>query len=728
LVRILFLLFGDDTAMWRRTDRGLFSDVVNNSPEDGTGLGAILQELFVTLNTPRDARPSTLADSISGFPYINGGIFAEQLPNFNFNKSMRSALIAATEYDWSTISPAIFGSLFQSVRDAETRREMGEHYTSETNILRCINDLFLNNFYDRMHESWDSPQALKALRVELGQYNYLDPACGSGNFLVVAYKRMRDIELRIIARLQELDNKRTQLQLDGSLGLQVHLGQFHGIEIDEWSASIARVAMFLADHQANLALEQITGSAPNRFPLTETAVIVNANALTTDWSEVCPMNTKTFIMGNPPFFGTYLMTDEQKADTDSVWQGADAGGRLDFVANWYVLAARYIASSGAHAALVSTNSITQGVQPATLWKELNKYDVDIDFAHQTFKWQNDASGVAAVHVVIIGFSKRSKSKGLRSLWTYADIKGAPTLRKVERINPYLVDAPETLIETRSKPLRKEVPLMSYGSKPTDGGYLSDIGPEEAAEIRSKDAVAAKYLRRIVGAREQLHNVERWSLWLAEVDPNDIRASKELSSRLESVKQMRLASKKKATQELAKTPHLFEYNSQPASNYIAVPLHSSEDRSYVPMSYFGPDVVTNNAVSVISDAPLWLFAFLQSRPFSVWNKAVSGRIKSDTRISNTLTYNNFPFPVVDEVQTRVLSDLAQNVLDARELYPNSSLADLYQQTSMPAELTKAHAKLDSAVLATFGLKSDATDTEILEVLFMTYAELSKSANS
>jgi hypothetical protein len=393
-----------------------------------------------------------------------------------------------------------------------------------------------------------------------------------------------------------------------------------------------------------------------------------------------------------------------------------------------VLAARYIASSGAHAALVSTNSITQGVQPATLWKELNKYDVDIDFAHQTFKWQNDASGVAAVHVVIIGFSKRSKSKGLRSLWTYADIKGAPTLRKVERINPYLVDAPETLIETRSKPLRKEVPLMSYGSKPTDGGYLSDISPEEAAEIRSKDAVAAKYLRRIVGAREQLHNVERWSLWLAEVDPNDIRASKELSSRLESVKQMRLASKKKATQELAKTPHLFEYNSQPTSNYIAVPLHSSEDRSYVPMSYFGPDVVTNNAVSVISDAPLWLFAFLQSRPFSVWNKAVSGRIKSDTRISNTLTYNNFPFPVVDEVQTRALSDLAQNVLDARELYPNSSLADLYQQTSMPAELTKAHAKLDSAVLATFGLKSDATDTEILEVLFMTYAELSKSANS
>jgi hypothetical protein len=728
LVRILFLLFGDDTAMWRRTDKGLFSDVVNNSSDDGSGLGAILQELFVTLNTARENRPSTLSDSMSGFPYINGGIFAEQLPNFNFNKSMRTALVAATQYDWSTISPAIFGSLFQSVRDAETRREMGEHYTSETNILRCINDLFLNDFYTRLHESWDSPQALKALRMELGQFNYLDPACGSGNFLVVAYKRMRDIELRIIARLQELDNNRAQLQLDGSLGLQVHLGQFHGIEIDEWSASIARVAMFLADHQANLALEQITGSAPNRFPLTESAVIMNANALAVEWSEVCPMSETTFIMGNPPFFGTYLMTDEQKADTDAIWDGADAGGRLDFVANWYVLAARQIAKHGGRAALVSTNSITQGVQPATLWKELNKYDVEIDFAHQTFKWQNDASGVAAVHVVIIGFSKRSDKKGLRSLWTYSDIKGTPTLRKVKRINPYLVDAPEILIETRSKPLRKNVPIMAYGSKPTDGGFLSDISPEEAELIRANDQVAAKYLRRIVGAREQLHNVERWSLWLADVEPSDVRASKVLTERLEQVKQMRLASKKKATQELAKTPHLFEYNSQPTSDYIAVPLHSSEDRDYVPMSYFSPEVVTNNAVSVISNAPLWLFGFLQSRPFNVWNKAVSGRIKSDTRISNTITYNNFPMPDISDTSREVIETKVGDVILARQKHPDNSLADLYGANSMPADLRKAHHELDKVVLGLYGLAANPSDEEILGHLFEIYAEQTKASKS
>ncbi len=727
LVRILFLLFGDDTAMWRRTDRGLFSDVVNNSAENGTGLGAILQELFVTLNTPRENRPSTLSESMSGFPYINGGIFAEQLPNFNFNKSMRTALVAATQYDWSTISPAIFGSLFQSVRDVETRREMGEHYTSETNILRCINDLFLNSFYKRMHEAWDSPQALKALRMELGKYNYLDPACGSGNFLVVAYKRMRDIELRIIARLQELDNSRTQLQLDGSLGLQVHLGQFHGIEIDEWSASIARVAMFLADHQANLALEQITGSAPNRFPLTESAVIVNANALTTDWSEVCPMNDKTNIMGNPPFFGARLQNAEQKANTERVWNNIKGVGELDFVSNWYKIAAEQVSRHGGRVALVSTNSIAQGVQPAIIWTELYSLGMRIDFAHQTFKWSNDAAGIAAVHVVIVGFSKDTQ-KGKRKLWQYADIKESPSLREVENINAYLVDAPDVLVRTRTSPMSSLTPKLLYGSQPNDGGFLSDISSETATEIRASDPIAAKYLRRIIGARELIHDVERWCLWLVDADPNDMRTSKVISERVAGVKTQREASTRPATRELANTSHLFGFVSQPSKPYIAVPLHSSEDRDYVPMAYLEPEVIANNALSIIPDAPLWLFGILQSRPFNVWNKAVSGRLESRVRISNTITYNNFPFPTVDTALNEKLSASAKLVLDARAKYPNSSLADLYESTSMPAELSKAHAKLDSDVLGAYGIKSAASDAEILEVLFEMYAGLSKSSKS
>lgn len=720
LVRILFLLFGDDTAMWRRTERGLFADVVANSPEDGTGLGAILQELFLTLNTSREQRPATLAESMSGFPYINGGIFAEQIPNFNFNKAMRNALIAATEYDWSTISPAIFGSLFQSVRDADTRREMGEHYTSETNILRCINDLFLNNFYKRMHDGWDSPQLLKSLRMELGLYNWLDPACGSGNFLVVAYKRMRDIELRLIARLQELENKRTQLELDGSFGLQVHLGQFHGIEIDEWSASIARVAMFLADHQANLALEQITGSAPNRFPLKESAVIVNADALTTNWAEVCPMSDKTYIMGNPPFFGARLQNAEQKANTEQVWNNIKGVGELDFVSNWYKIAAEQIARHGGRAALVSTNSIAQGVQPAIIWTELYDMGMRIDFAHQTFKWSNDASGVAAVHVVIVGFSKNTQ-KGKRKLWQYADIKGAPILREVDNINAYLVDAPDILIRTRSLPLSASTPKLLLGSQPNDGGFLSDISADEAAEIRESDPTAGKYLRRIIGARELIHDVERWCLWLVDATPNDMRTSKVISERVAAVKAQRLASTRPATRELANTAHLFGFINQPSTSYIAVPLVSSELRDYVPMAYFGPEVISNNLVSLIANAPMWLFGILQSRPFNVWNKSVSGRLESRVRISNTLTYNNFPFPDMTASQMEAVESAAKAVIDARMASEGSSLADLYESTSMPANLTKAHIKLDECVLGLLGLTRASSDAEVLEVLFAKYLE-------
>ncbi|CAN2241445.1 DNA methylase, adenine-specific [actinobacterium SCGC AAA044-D11] len=723
LVRILFLLFGDDTAMWRRTDKGLFSDVVNNSPEDGTGLGAILQELFVTLNTARENRPSTLADSMSGFPYINGGIFAEQLPNFNFNKSMRTALVAATQYDWSTISPAIFGSLFQSVRDAETRREMGEHYTSETNILRCINDLFLNDFYQRMREAWDSPQALKSLRMELGQYNYLDPACGSGNFLVVAYKRLRDIELRIIARIQELDNNRTQLQLDGSLGLQVHLGQFHGIEIDEWSASIARVAMFLADHQANLALEQITGSAPNRFPLTESAVILNANALRTDWSTVCPMGPKTFIVGNPPFFGARFQNDEQKEDTTHIWEGTKGSGELDFVSNWYLLAAKYINNAGGRAAFVSTNSITQGEQPAIIWSELSPLGMRIDFAHQTFRWSNDAKGQAAVHVVIIGFSKGTQ-KEKKKLWSYADISGSPSVNEVENINAYLVAAPDVLVTARSAPLLARVSKMDFGSMPNDDGLLSNISEEEAEEIRKSDKVAAKYLREIVGAREMLNATKRYCLWLLGAPASDIKASNVLSSRVAGVRDYRNSSKRAATQKLALRPSEFGEIRQPDTNYIAVPRVSSENRDYVPIAVFSNEVVATDALLVIPDNSLETFGIIQSRPFVTWTRAVSGRLKSDLRISATITYNNFPFPNEDNEQVRKVREAALDIFAAREETQGQSLADLYSRDSMPTSLRVAHAKLDAQVLSMYGLKADASDPEILTVLFEMYAEQSK----
>jgi hypothetical protein len=718
LVRILFLLFGDDTAMWRRTERGLFADLVDNSPEDGTGLGAILQELFLTLNTSREQRPATLAESMSGFPYINGGIFAEQLPNFNFNKSMRSALLAATQYDWSTISPAIFGSLFQSVRDAETRREMGEHYTSETNILRCINDLFLNDFYKRLHEGWDSPQLLKSLRMELGQYNWLDPACGSGNFLVVAYKRMRDIELRVIARLQELDSKGSQLQLDGSLGLQVYLGQFHGIEIDEWSASIARVAMFLADHQANLALEQITGSAPNRFPLTESAGIVTGNALQVDWAATCPMNSKTFILGNPPFNGARWQSQQQKEDTARIWNGIRGAGEMDFVSNWFLIAGRLAAETMCKVGFVSTNSIAQGEQASILWSQLLPLKLEIDFAHRSFTWTNGAAGQAAVTVVIIGYSAKSPSKS-KTLWNYATTRSEPVPQKVSNINPYLLAAQDILILGRSKPLLPSVPSLENGNMPNDGGHLSNLSDEEVSAIRKSDPVAAKYLRRLVGARELIHNENRFCLWLQDAEPSDIKSSPELSKRVAAVRELRLSSRRAATQKLAERPNEFGEIRQPKTPVVVVPRITSELREYVPIAVVDNSTILNDKVSFVVDDSLLMFAWLSSRIFNVWNKAVSGRTRNDTLISNTITYNNFPFKSLDKLVEESMCKQAKQVLDARAQFPNSTLADLYDSVSMPPALRSAHAKLDLEVLTAYGLSASSTDSDILECLFSNY---------
>lgn len=719
LIRILFLMFGDDTRMWRRTERGLFGDIVFSSSADGAGLGGTLQELFQVLDTPKDKRPRTLSASLTEFPYVNGGIFSEDLPLFHFTKEMRDALQNACNYDWSSINPTIFGSLFQSVRDKDTRRVMGEHYTSEQNILRTINDLFLNDFHKQMLEAWDSPQALKHFRLSLADYRFADMACGSGNFLCVAYRRLRDIELRCLARLQELEGNQGRQQIDGAMGLSVHLGQFSGVEIDEWSASIARVAMWLTDHQANLALEEVNGSVPNRFPLTESANIVCGNALRIAWESVVEMGPKTFIMGNPPFFGARFQTPEQKQDTEYVFGKVKGVGNMDFVTNWHLLASRAIASHGGKAALVSTNSITQGEQPAILWGELYKLGIQIDFAHRTFSWANDAKGQAAVHVVIIGFSKSNSSK--KNLWEYPDIKGQPVLREVDNINAYLLDSPNILITSRQKPISENTPPLCYGSQPNDGGAISDISPEEAKLIRLQDPVAAKYLRRLIGGRELIHNLERFCLWLVDVNPAELRSSPVLSDRIKQVREARLSSQRAATKKLADTPSLFGFINQPNTSYIAVPLISSENRDYLQANYISSDVIANNKIGMIQEDRLDIFGIIISRVFTVWNKAISGRLESRLNVSISITYNNFPFPALSEDQMREIISMSQSVLDSRNKYPSNSLAELYDPNAMPVDLRKAHQGLDKIVLSAFGLKSNASDEKILEVLFEKYNE-------
>lgn len=719
LIRILFLNFGDDTRMWKFTPEGLFGSYVKNTFPDGSGLGGRLQELFQTLNTPVDKRPKTLSPALTDFPYVNGGLFAEQLPIFSFTAPMREALIATTKYDWSNISPAIFGAMFQTVKDKEARRESGEFYTSEKAIMRVISPLFLDDLTERLQKAWESAPALKRLWTEIGKMNFLDPASGSGNFLLVAYKKLRELELKLLARLRELEGKDTQLALDGSIGLQVHLGQFHAIEYDEWSSQIAFVAMFLADHQANKQMEEILGSSPDRFPLTESAVVKQGNALQISWDSVCPMNENTIIMGNPPFNGPSYMTQTQRLDTASIWGKTPRFGVMDYVANWFLIAAKWSKEKRIRAAFVATNSITQGQQPSVLWSQLSPLGVGIDFAYRTFSWDNGA----AVHCVIIGFSTLPKPKK-KPLWNFPDIKGEPELSWASNINPYLIDASNILISSRTKPLSPWVPPMNKGSQPTDQGYLSNLSEEEVAQIRDQDPIAAKYLRLLIGGQEFIHGTKRFCLWLQGAEPSDLRISPALRERIEKVREFRLSSAKSATRKDAFRSHEFQEIRQPKSDFIAVPEVSSENRDYVPIAYFDSSIVPTNKIQVIENGGRVIFGTLCSRVFSVWVEAISGRLESRYSISSEITYNNFPFPQTTPEQDRAIEEAAQKVLDARSEYPNSSLADLYDPMSMPTSLRKAHQQLDKAVLSAFGLKASATDEEILADLFKRYEELTR----
>ena len=721
LVRVLFVLFGDDTRMWKRNgDRGLFQSLVEDTPPSGSGLGGTIQELFQVLNTPRDDRPTTLPEDLAAFPYVNGGLFTENLPVFSFTTEMRQALVDACQYDWSSINPSIFGAIFQNIKSRELRRNFGQHFTSETNIIKVIGPLFLDSLNDRLRKDWDSPSALRRFQRDLGTYTFADFAAGSGNFLLVSYKRIRDLELRIAARLVELQGK-SDFALDGTWMLHVKLSQFYGVEYDEWSSEIASVAMFLAEHQANLTMERLLGQAPDLLPLSDAAHIIHGNALRMDWEDVCPMSERTFIMGNPPFNGARWQSPEQKDDTRLVWHNARGCGDLDYVTNWFYKAAEMCSRYGAHAAFVATSSITQGEQPPILWGHLFSLGVGIPFAHRTFRWTNDASGQAAVHTVIIGLSAEALPLR-RPLWTYATPDSPAQLHMARNINPYLLDAPNVLIAARRTPLSPELPRMDFGSMPNDGGYLSSLSSDDVEQIRQADPTAATYLRRLVGGQEVLHSQERYCLWLDGADPGDIRKSPELSRRVNEVRKTREASRRAATQALAKRPTEFAENRQPKSEYLGVPLISSELRDYLPVALLDADVIANNKLGVISENTLLGFGVLTSRTFTVWNKAVSGRLESRLNVSISTTYNAFPLPPLSPDQRHAIEDAARSVLMARTFFPDATLATLYDPLAMPRQLLSAHHALDATVAEVFGLRSDATDEAVLAKLFEFYEQM------
>jgi hypothetical protein len=674
------------------------------------------------LNTPEDKRPKALGEEFKPFPYVNGGIFAEKISVIDFNKKMRVAFVEVANYDWTTINPTIFGSLFQLIKNKEARRELGEHYTTEENINKIVYPLFLDELQERLAAAWDNKKELKKLRQDLGKIKIFDPACGCGNFLVVSYRHLRQLELELIVRLNNLEGKQDSMQLDGSMGLSITLNQFYGIEIEEWPAQVARMALFLTDHQENLRLERVTGATPNRFPIRDYARIINANALDIPWVEVLVADANTYLLGNPPFIGTSLQSNSQKEDTLRIWGDDIGAGVLDYVCNWFKLAGILSKQTGARCAFVATNSITQGEQPPIIWGALTPLGIKIDFAHRTFSWDNDSAGKAAVHCVILGFSSQSSAVG-KKLWVYADLKGEPDVSIVENINAYLLAAPNVLVTSRRKPLLKSMQIMEKGNIPTDGGFLSDISENEADAIRKNDPIAAKYLRKLIGARELIHNEIRYCLWLMDCPPDELLKSKELSSRVKEVKKLREASPKQATQKDASRSWEFQEIRQPRQNYLAIPSHSSELRSYVPIARFPAEVICNNALLIIADASLITFAFLSSSAFNAWNKAVSGRIKNDTRISASITYNNFPFPTLSAANTSALEEAAEGVLEVRKEFANSSLAALYGADSMPVNLVKAHKLLDARVNAAFGLPKDCSEEEVLSKLFADYLDIS-----
>jgi hypothetical protein len=766
LVRLLFCLFADDTGIFQPA--GSFKDLLDDLKDPAT-IGRNLGELFELLNTPEDKRQKAHQENYAAFRYINGKLFEERIATAAFDGPMREALLDAAALDWSSISPAIFGALFQSIMDTTARRNLGAHYTSEENILKLIKPLFLDALWAEFARVKANRNRLFEFHKRLRHLTFFDPACGCGNFLVITYRELRKLEVEIL-RTSYGDG---QQMLDVHQFTTVDVDQFYGIEIEEFPAQIAQVAMWLTDHQMNRALSDEFGKYFDRLPLKSTPHIQHGNALQIDWQDVLPSARCSYVLGNPPFVGKTYQSAPQKVDMVKVMHGIEGAGLLDFVAAWYVKAARYVkadgrieaekwgqipiqetTASGAHAAItklgsdptfplapetatriafVSTNSITQGEQVGVLWGWLLAQGMHIHFAHRTFRWSNEASGKAAVHCVIIGFG--AENVATKTIYEYEHIGGEPLAKSASNINPYLIDGPNVALAKRSHPLAA-VSEMRYGSKPADGGHLI-FSTEEKAELLQTEPVAEKYIRRYMGAEDFLHDQVRWCLWLHGASPSELRAMPKTQSRIAKVKAFRSASSDANTQKWADYPALFQTNRQPTGRYLVVPEVSSESRSFIPIGYYDDAVIASNTIYTIANASLFEMGVLSSTMHNAWMRYTSGKLKSDYRYSAGIVYNNFPWPTLEEKPAKpqqnkaqaAIESAAQAVLDARTQFPGSSLADLYDPLTMPPALVKAHQKLDAAVDAAYaqdavhaGKKAYATDAERVAYLFALYQRL------
>ncbi len=722
LVRLLFCLFADDTGLFERRS---FQDLIEQRTSiDGADLGHWLADLFQVLDTRVEERQKKLDEDLAAFPWVNGKLFEEPLPIAAFDTEMRTALLQACGLDWSRISPAIFGSLFQSIMDKEVRRNLGAHYTSETNILKALRPLFLEDLEAEFNRVKRSRKQLAAFHQKLAKIRILDPACGCGNFLVIAYRELRMLEMDVLRALYKSRLKKGMeegLSIDEYLLLDVD--QFYGIEIEEFPAQIAQVALWLMDHQMNLLAGEEFGQLVSRLPLTKHAKIVQGNALRMDWSEVVDPSVLSYIVGNPPFVGSKFLTDEQKLDVASTFKARKGSGLLDYVSCWYVLAMNFISSNPSiRVAFVSTNSITQGEQPSALWLPLLEQGLQFHFAHRTFQWSSEGRGRATVQCVIIGFGLQDVSQ--RYLFQYKDPLTAPERVAVSRINPYLVDGPDVVLRSRSHPLC-DSPEIGIGNKPIDGGqYL--FKPDEKAEFLQSEPKAKKCFRRWYGADELLNGKERWCLWLGECPPSELRKMPHCMERIAAVRALRKASKSAPTRKLAETPTRFHVENIPDSDYLAIPEVSSERREYIPLGFLGPDTLASNLLKVMRHASLFHFGVLQSRMHMAWTRAVCGRLESRYRYSAEIVYNNFPWPDPDKKSSLAIENAAKTVLSARDVHGDATLADLYDPRTMPANLVKAHRKLDQAVDKAYGAPRFSNEAKRVAFLFELYSQIAEDA--
>ena len=722
-VRLVFCLYAEDAGIFG--SKSMFHDYLRDTP--ASGVRKALVELFRTLDQKPEQRDKYLADdnpALAAFPYVNGGLFSdENIEIPPFTEELKNLLLekASGDFDWSVISPTIFGAVFESTLNPETRRSGGMHYTSIENIHKVIDPLFLDGLRSELEEIKEiavdktRKARLDTFQSKLAGLTFLDPACGSGNFLTETYLSLRKLENEVLRCATD----QISMDLDGII--QVSIGQFYGIEINDFAVTVAKTALWIAESQMMKETEDVVHMSLDFLPLKSYANITEGNALRLDWESVVPKDKLNYIMGNPPFVGYSLQSKGQKEDILSVYvdekgKPYKTAGKIDYVSGWYFKAAQLMQGTDIRTAFVSTNSITQGEQVAGVWKPLyDRFGIHIDFAHRTFRWDSEASIKAHVHCVIVGFSP-APNQAPKRIYTMERYQEA------ENINPYLLDAPNAFVDSRNKPIC-DVPLMTTGNRPADGGHLI-IEADEYDEFIAKEPNALPYIKRLVGAAEFINNKKRWCLWLVGISPAELRKMPLVLQRVEACKADRENAPDAGRRKLAERPTQFREINNP-DTFVVVPAVSSERRRYVPIGFLDKNTIATNLVITIPDAQLYHFGVLTSNVHMAWMRAVCGRLKSDYRYSKDVVYNNFPWPTLTDAQKAKIEQTAQAILDARALYPDCSLADLYDEIAMPPELRKAHQQNDRAVMQAYGFDvATTTETSCVAELMRMYQKLTE----